>query len=126
MKTVLVAGALASSALALPNHSYLQARRLLGSSFGVPGDNRTFDYVVVGGGVAGLTIASRLVEQDAGTVAVIEAGSFYEISNSNLSQVPATDAFFTGKSHTDWQPLIDWGYITTPQAVFGPMRKQNV
>ena len=88
-----------------------------GSSFGVPGDNVTYDYLVVGGGNAGLTIAARLVEQSAGTVAIIEAGSFYEIGNGNLSQVPSTDGFFAGKSHHDFQPLIDWGYDTTPQVV---------
>lgn len=99
------------------SHQNLRARALLGSSFGVPGDNRTFDYVIVGGGNAGLTIATRLVEQKAGTVAVVEAGTFYEISNGNLSQVPATDGAFTGKAAHDWQPLIDWGYMTTPQKV---------
>lgn len=34
--------------------------RLLGLSFGIPGDNATFDYVIVGGGNAGLTLATRL------------------------------------------------------------------
>ena len=34
------------------------------------------DYIVVGGGTAGLTIANRLAENN--TVAVIEAGGFYE------------------------------------------------
>lgn len=91
--------------------------RLLGSSFGIPGLNATFDYVVVGGGTAGLTIATRLVEQNAGTVAVVEAGTFYEISNGNASQVPGPGVNYAGKSAVDWQPLIDWGYITTPQAV---------
>lgn len=90
---------------------------LLGSSFGVPGDDVTYDYVIVGGGNAGLTVAARLVEQNAGTVGIIEAGSFYEISNGNLSQVPATDGFFAGKSLKDSQPLIDWNYATTPQKV---------
>ena len=91
--------------------------RLLGSSFGIPGDNVTYDYVIVGGGNAGLTLATRLAEQQKGTVAVIEAGSFYEITNSNLSQVPATDGAFSGRGLRDWQPLIDWGYATTPQSV---------
>ncbi|KAK8037363.1 hypothetical protein PG991_000709 [Apiospora marii] len=100
---------------AAPTQHSIRARQLLGSSFGVPGDDRTFDYVVVGGGTAGLTIATRLVEQRAGTVAVVEAGTFYELSNGNLSQVPATDGAFTGKAVDDWQPMIDWGYITTPQ-----------
>ncbi|OTB03019.1 putative GMC oxidoreductase [Hypoxylon sp. CI-4A] len=90
--------------------------RLLGSSFGMPGDNATYDYVVVGGGNAGLTLATRLVEQKAGTVAVIEAGTFYELGNSNISETPSSDGAFAGKGHRDWQPLIDWGYMTTPQA----------
>ena len=91
--------------------------RLLGSSFGVPGDNATYDYVIVGGGTAGLAVAARLVEQRAGTVAVVEAGTFYELSNGNNSMLPGGDGAFTGKGVNDWQPLIDWGYVTTPQAV---------
>lgn len=91
--------------------------RLLGSSFGVPGNNANYDYVVVGGGNAGLTLASRLVEQKAGSVAVIEAGTFYEISNGNTSQIPGTAATYVGKDQNDWQPMVDWGYITVPQAV---------
>lgn len=91
--------------------------RLLGSSFGIPGLNSTFDYVIVGGGTAGLAIATRLVEQNAGSVAVVEAGTFYELSNGNASQVPGPGVNYAGKSPLDWQPLIDWGYMTTPQAV---------
>lgn len=95
-------------------HGDIVARHLLGSSFGVPG-NATFDYIVVGGGTAGLTIAARLAES--GTVAVVEAGSFYEISNGNYSEVPAYDAEFTSKDRSDVNPLVDWGFVTTPQAV---------
>lgn len=116
-KTVCVVVALAAAVHTTPLDSHIQARRLLGSSFGMPGDNATYDYVIVGGGNAGLTLATRLIEQNAGTVAVIEAGSFYEIGNSNVSQVPALDGAFAGKGVRDWQPLIDWGYMTTPQAV---------
>lgn len=108
LKWSLALGLLASHAL---------AGKLLGSSFGVPGDNATYDFVVVGGGNAGLAVAARLIEQNAGTVAIVEAGSFYEISNSNYSQVPATDGYFSGKGANDWQPLVDWGYMTTSQAV---------
>ncbi|GLA66374.1 hypothetical protein AtubIFM54640_008581 [Aspergillus tubingensis] len=90
-------------------------QRPLGSSFGVPGTNATFDYIVVGGGTAGLTLATRLAEQQNGSVAVIEAGGFYEIDNGNLSQVPASAGEYSGPSPSDWQPLIDWGYVTTPQ-----------
>lgn len=89
----------------------------LGTSFGIPGVPTEFDYIVVGGGCAGLTIAGRLAENSSISVAVIEAGSFYQISNGNLSEVPATDIEYIGKARTDWQPAIDWGFITTPQRV---------
>ena len=89
--------------------------RLLGSSFGVTGANSTYDYLVVGGGNAGLTVAARLAEF--ASVAVIEAGGFYEIGNGNLSQIPQDDVYFVGKDKTDYNPLIDWGFQTTPQAV---------
>ena len=93
---------------AAPTVSPIQARSLLGSSFGVPGKNATFAYVIAGGGTAGLTLATRLAEQQSGGVAVIEAGSFYEIGNGNISHVPAGDGTYNGKSKDDWQPLVDW------------------
>lgn len=55
----------------------------LGNAFGVPGVDAAYDYVVVGGGTAGLTIATRLAENSNITVAVIEAGNFYQIDNGN-------------------------------------------
>ncbi|CAG8016569.1 unnamed protein product [Penicillium salamii] len=91
------------------------AIRPLGSSFGIPGKNATFDYIVVGGGNAGLTIAARLAEGQNGSVAVVEAGTFYEIGNGNKDQVPGLDDNYISKDPDDWQPLIDWGYVTSPQ-----------
>lgn len=38
-------------------------------------DGHTFDYIVVGGGLTGLTIAARLSEDTHRTVLVIEAGN---------------------------------------------------
>lgn len=109
--------ALSSSIQTALGVSHIEARDILGSNFGIAGTNATYDYVIVGGGTAGLTLATRLAEQQQGTVAVIEAGGFYEVDNGNLSQVPAYDGIYTGKGVKDWQPLIDWGYLTTPQAV---------
>jgi len=43
--------------------------------------------VVVGGGTAGLVIASRLAENPNMTIAVVDLGSFYETSNSDQSQI---------------------------------------
>lgn len=86
---------------------------LVSSFFGVP-TNATYDYVVVGAGTAGLALATRL--SGAGlSVAVLEAGGFYEVENSNLSVVPGYTTFYTGTDPTNYQPLIDWGISTTPQ-----------
>lgn len=90
---------------------------LLGTTFGVPGVNGTFDYVIVGGGTAGLTLASRLAEEPSISVAVVEAGGFYEIDNGNLSVVPSYAPYYTGLSPSNFQPLVDWGFVTTPQPV---------
>ncbi|KAL8722177.1 MAG: hypothetical protein Q9225_001273 [Loekoesia sp. 1 TL-2023] len=117
LMTVLAAlAALAAPSQAAPATSKIEARSLLGSSFGVPGNNVTYEYIIVGGGTAGLTLATRLAEQQSGRVAVIEAGSFYEIGNGNISQIPAGDGTYAGTAKDDWQPLVDWGYVTTPQA----------
>ncbi|KAG8527348.1 uncharacterized protein KY384_007500 [Bacidia gigantensis] len=89
--------------------------QVLGSTFGAPGTNATFDYVIVGGGTAGLTIATRLAENPAVTVAVIEAGGFYEVDNGNRSVVPGYSNFYTGADPNNYQPLIDWGMVTEPQ-----------
>ena len=86
---------------------------LVSSFFGVP-TNATYDYVVVGAGTAGLAFASRL--SGAGlSVAVVEAGGFYEVDNGNLSVVPGYTTFYTGTDPSNYQPLIDWGINTTPQ-----------
>lgn len=86
-------------------------------SFGIPGQNYTFDYLVVGGGQAGLTVASRLAENSSLLIGLVEAGSFYELSSGNLSQIPAYDIYWAGKDVDDWQPMIDWGFVTSPQTV---------
>ncbi|KAL8974484.1 MAG: hypothetical protein Q9197_001274 [Variospora fuerteventurae] len=89
--------------------------RLLGSSFGVLGINATFDYVIVGGGTAGLTVAQRLATNPQLSIAVVEGGSFYEIDNGNYSQIPAYDVEFSSPDPASIQPLVDWGIVTAPQ-----------
>ncbi|KAI9703491.1 MAG: hypothetical protein M1820_005795 [Bogoriella megaspora] len=108
MLTCLGLAALTSANLKPPGNP------LYGSNFGIPGQNLSFDYVVVGGGTAGLTIASRLARDY--SVAVIEAGSFYEQENGNRSVIPG----FAGQGYEgtapDTPPLaIDWNFYTTPQ-----------
>ncbi|KEQ97259.1 GMC oxidoreductase [Aureobasidium subglaciale EXF-2481] len=85
-----------------------------GDSFGIPG-NATFDYVVVGGGAAGLAVAMRLAEDNTHTVAVVEAGGFYQIEAGNKSVTPAYNPQFANIQQPNADPLVDWGYVTTPQ-----------
>ncbi|KAL8676494.1 MAG: hypothetical protein Q9186_006989 [Xanthomendoza sp. 1 TL-2023] len=78
------------------------------------GKDDSFDYVVVGGGTAGLTLATRLAQGSTFSVAVIEAGGFYEQDNGNLSVVPGYCTFFSGTDPADVNPLVDWGFVTQP------------
>jgi choline dehydrogenase len=60
-----------------------------------------------------MTLAARLAENPKISVAVVEAGTFYEISGAgNYTQIPAYETFFQSAP-----PTIDWGLVTTPQAV---------
>ena len=95
----------------------LYAQSLFGSHFGAPAFNASFDYVIVGGGTAGLTLANRLGSNGSNTVAVIEAGDFSEFVDSNYSQVPAYASYFIGSEPVFKNPSIDWYQYTTPQKV---------
>lgn len=109
---------LVSTVLAIPNLlDEGQRGRILGSSFGIPGADASYDYVIVGGGTAGLTVAARLAENPSLSIAVVEAGGFYELDNGNRSVIPALAVFYAGSDPKDTQPLVDWGFVTTPQAV---------
>ncbi|KAL6715586.1 hypothetical protein ACLMJK_006547 [Lecanora helva] len=93
----------------------LYATQLIGSHFGVPGTPLTngFDYVIVGGGTAGLVMARRLAANTSVNVAVVEAGGFYELDNGNISSIPGFT--FESVQGTSKNPLIDWYLYTTPQ-----------
>lgn len=90
---------------------------LFSSAFGYPGRNASYDYVVVGGGTSGLTLASRLAATSA-SVAVVEAGGFYEVENGNNSVVPLYSltgiAFIDPSPGFTPQPLMDWSLVSEP------------
>ena len=50
-------------------------------------------------------------------MAVVEGGSFVELDNGNISQIPSDDSQYSGSDPSQIQPLIDWGIITEPQPV---------
>ncbi|KAK4651709.1 hypothetical protein QC762_601080 [Podospora pseudocomata] len=86
--------------------------RNLEGEFGI---SKEFDYVIVGGGTAGLTLANRLSEDPSISVAVVEAGSFYQITNPLLGKTPVGDVLFVGSDPSDTNPLVDWNFVTEPQ-----------
>ncbi|OSD02316.1 GMC oxidoreductase [Trametes coccinea BRFM310] len=69
-------------------------------------DAMTYDYVIVGGGTAGCIIASRLSEDPAVTVLLIEAGRSHQ--GNLLARLPMG---FAQMFRSSW----DWQYETTPQ-----------
>lgn len=74
---------LAVLALAIQSALGLDSFNPDGNTFGKPGLNASYDYIVVGGGTGGLAIAARLAEDKNISVAVVEAGGFYQIDNGN-------------------------------------------
>ena len=73
---------------------------------------------VIGGGTAGLTIAARLAAEPSTSVAVIEAGGFYEQDNGNYSVLPGlclSSPFLAATEVFPQNPLVDWGLVSVPQ-----------
>lgn len=67
---------------------------------------QTFDYVIVGGGLTGLTVASRLSENSNITVLVIETGADNRDDPRVYDVYTYTQAFGT---ELDWQFPTDYG-----------------
>lgn len=67
----------------------------------------SFDYLIAGGGTAGLTMAARLIENPSVQVGVIEAGASHIDDPKILT--PANIVQLLGT------PEYDWLYNSTPQ-----------
>ncbi|KAL9089695.1 MAG: hypothetical protein Q9159_002423 [Coniocarpon cinnabarinum] len=97
----------------------LQAHDLIGDYFGLPFENATFDYVVIGGGTAGLAMANRLSANRTISVAVVEAGSWSELDNGNQTAIPGYAAVLSGTAPTLKNNRIDWDYQTINETGLG-------
>ncbi|KAG8779946.1 hypothetical protein FRC12_023673 [Ceratobasidium sp. 428] len=81
--------------------------------------SQTFDYVVVGGGTAGLAVAARLAENPRTTVGVIEAGKY--MPNDQLIDTPQLFGAAQGNPNYDWmfesvpQPNVNGRVLDMPR-----------
>ena len=73
----------------------------------------SFDYLIVGGGTAGLTVAARLSENPAIAVGVLEAGPS-KLDDPNI-MTPAAFSKLIGNSEYDWM------FKTVPQVGLFPL-----
>lgn len=73
-----------------------------------------FDYVIVGGGAAGLTAANRLTENPDIRVAVVEAGGFQDNSPITFQLGNLAVSTFVDPTSPAFIPEIDYIDITEP------------
>ncbi|KAG8895791.1 hypothetical protein FRC01_012189, partial [Tulasnella sp. 417] len=98
---------LSSTAIANPEAGYSWHER---RDYVAPSQlQASYDFIIAGGGLAGLVIASRLTEDPNTSVLVIEAGETGDDVRSRID-IPL-EAYFNGLLHTQY----DWQYLTAPQ-----------
>jgi choline dehydrogenase-like flavoprotein len=69
--------------------------------------NTSFDYLIVGGGTAGLAVASRLAENPEVNIGIIEAGSDH-FGDVNVEGIGGIGAMLHNAEY-------DWSYKSTAQ-----------
>ncbi|KAF5349174.1 hypothetical protein D9756_009352 [Leucocoprinus leucothites] len=68
--------------------------------------SETFDYVIIGGGTAGLVVAARLAENENVRVCVLEAGE--DVTHTDEASIP-------GIVSKLWLQDTNWGFASAPQ-----------
>jgi len=69
--------------------------------------DKSFDYIIIGGGTTGLVVATRLSEDPSVSVLVLEAGAPHLNDPANL--IPS---FYINQVGNE---QYDWGYSSVPQ-----------
>ncbi|KAF9556694.1 alcohol oxidase [Agrocybe pediades] len=69
--------------------------------------SKQYDYVIIGGGTAGVALGVRLAKNSQRNVAILEAGIFHK--NDPLVDIPGLNGQAVGN------PLYDWSFVSTPQ-----------
>jgi choline dehydrogenase len=72
--------------------------------------SKLYDFVIIAGGTVGLTLAARLTEEPAMTVAVLEVGPDLLNDSTTLTSALAPAMF--------GDPKYDWCHRTVPQASY--------
>ncbi|KAF1969011.1 glucose-methanol-choline oxidoreductase-like protein [Bimuria novae-zelandiae CBS 107.79] len=75
-----------------------------------PSFEEEYDFIIAGGGTAGLTLANRLTESGQFSVLCLEAGFNTEVVEAYAT--PGGNQFLKGSA-------VDWGFLTTPQEHLG-------
>ncbi|KAB5566260.1 aryl-alcohol-oxidase from pleurotus Eryingii [Coniochaeta sp. 2T2.1] len=91
----------------------LQASAAWGTTFTHPSQvscSKRYDFIVLGGGTAGLVLANRLSEVEEWNILVIEAGS-------SAAGTTAVDCPFLAGATLN--SAVDWNYTTVPQVNLG-------
>jgi choline dehydrogenase len=74
--------------------------------------DHSFDYVIVGGGLAGCAVAARLSERPDVRVALVEAGK------ENLYE----QSYYATGAHAMFETDANWGFETTPRTALDGAR----
>lgn len=91
-----------------PNDPYSYVETLLGGVRRLPptSDRPVYDFIIIGGGTAGLVLANRLTEKKDISVLVLEAGE--NLASHPRVKIPALYATLLGSD-------ADWALVTEPQ-----------